>query len=105
MRAQASAAETVVHCSGRLTSEYAEEFRDEIRKLIPNAKAVVLDFTQVEYMDSSGIGSVVRLYVSAKNADCELHLVNFNQRIRDLLGLTGLLKIFEDCGRYMVRIP
>lgn len=97
--------DTIVFCSGRLTSDSAADFRDEVRKVIPTAKVLVLDFTGVEHMDSSGIGAVVRLYVSAKQANCELRLVNFNQRIRDLLGLTGLLKIFGDCGKYMVRMP
>jgi len=105
IRSQVTESETVVRCSGRLTSEYAEEFKDEVRKLIPGAKILVLDFTQLEYMDSSGIGAVVRLYVSAKKENCELRLVNFNQRIRELLGLSGLLKIFGDCGKYMVRMP
>ncbi len=98
-------AETVVFCSGRLTSESAEDFKNEVRGLIQHAKLLVLDFTNLDHMDSSGIGAVVRLYVSAKQANCELRLVNFNQRIRDLLGLTGLLKIFGDCGKYMVRMP
>ena len=97
--------ETVVFCSGRLTAESAEAFKNEIRALIPTAKMLVLDFTNLDHLDSSGIGAVVRLYVSAKQAGCELRLVNFNQRIRDLLGLTGLLKIFGDCGTYMVRMP
>jgi len=105
MRSQVTESETIVRCSGRLTAEYAEEFKEEVRKLIPGAKNVVLDFTQLEYMDSSGIGVVVRLYVSARKENCELRLVNFNQRIRDLLGLSGLLKIFGDCGKYMVRMP
>ena len=105
IRSQVTGSETVVRCSGRLTSEYAEEFKEELRKLIPGTKIVVLDFTQLEYMDSSGIGAVVRLYVSAKKENCELRLVNFNQRVRDLLGLSGLLKIFGDCGKYMVRMP
>lgn len=105
IRAQVHESETVVRCSGRLTSEYAEEFKDEVRKLVPGAKVLVLDFGNLEYMDSSGIGAVVRLYVSARKEDCELRLVNFNQRVRDLLGLTGLLKIFGDCGKYMVRMP
>ena len=105
VRTQINASETVVRCSGRLTSEYADEFKEEVHKLIPGAKVVVLDFTQVEHMDSSGIGAVVRLYVTAKRENCELRLVNFNQRIRDLLGLSGLLKIFGDCGRYMIRMP
>jgi len=105
LRTEVKETETVVRCSGRLTSDYAEEFKNEVHKLIPGCKAVVLDFTQVEHMDSSGIGAVVRLYVSAKKENCELRLVNFNQRIRDLLGLSGLLKIFGDCGKYMVRMP
>ena len=105
IRATVNEAETVVRCSGRLTSEYAEEFKDEVRRLIPGAKLVVLDFTQLEYMDSSGIGAVVRLYVAAKKENCELRLVNFNQRVRELLGLSGLLKIFGDCGKFMVKMP
>ena len=105
IRSQVTESETIVRCSGRLTTEYAEDFKEEVRKLIPGAKILVLDFTQLEYMDSSGIGAVVRLYVSAKKENCDLQLVNFNQRIRDLLGLSGLLKIFGDCGKYMVRMP
>ena len=105
LRVEVKETETVVRCSGRLTSDYAEEFKNEVHRLIPGCKVVVLDFTQVEHMDSSGIGAVVRLYVSAKKENCELRLVNFNQRIRDLLGLSGLLKIFGDCGKYMVRMP
>ena len=92
-------------CSGRLVAEYAEQFKTEVRNLIPGAKRLVLDFTHVEYLDSSGLGAVVRLYVSAQAADCELQLVNFNQRVRELLGLTHLLSLFEDCGRFNVRLP
>jgi anti-anti-sigma factor len=103
IRVQVNESETVVRCSGRLTSEYAEEFKNEVRKLIPGPIIVVLDFTQLEYLDSSGIGAVVRLYVTAKKGDCELRLVNFNQRVRDLLDLSGLPKIFGDYGKYMVR--
>ncbi len=97
--------EVTVLCSGRLTAEFAEQFKTEVRNLIPGAKCVTLDFTQVEYLDSSGVGAVVRLYVSARSADCELRLINFNRRVRELLGLTNLLGIFEDCGRYMVKMP
>ena len=105
LRTAVNGQEKVVRCSGRLVSQYADEFKNEVQKLIPGAKAVVLDFTQLDYMDSSGIGAVVRLYVTAKRENCELRLVNFNQRIRDLLGLSGLLKIFGDCGRYMIKMP
>lgn len=97
--------ETVVQCSGRLTSEHSEEFKEKVRALIPDAKVLVIDFTQVEYLDSSGLGAVVMLYVKVRNSGCELRLVNFNQRVRELLGLTGLIKVFGDCGRYMIKMP
>ncbi len=97
--------EVLVLCRGRLTADYAEQFRTEVRNHIPGARRVVLDFTQVELLDSSGLGAVVRLYVSAKTAGCELKLVNFNQRVRELLGLTHLLSLFEDCGRFNIRMP
>ena len=105
LRKHVKESETVVLCSGRLTSQDAEEFKEQVRALIAGAKVLILDFTQLEHLDSSGIGAVVMLYVRSKNAGCELRLVNFNRHVRDLLGLTGLLKIFGDCGTYMIKMP
>lgn len=105
LRTHVTESETFALCSGRLTSEHSQEFKEQLRALIPNTKVLVVDFTQLEYLDSSGIGAVVMLYVRARNSGCELRLVNFNQRIRDLLGLAGLLKVFADCGHYMVKMP
>src|ERR1022692_4542066 len=59
--------ETIVHCSGRITSSTSEQLQTAVRSLIPSAKCVVLDLTNVSYMDSSGLGALVGLYVSAKN--------------------------------------
>ena len=44
-------------------------------------------------MDSMGIGSLVRLYVSAKSAGSSLQLINLAPRIRQLLGITNLLSV------------
>lgn len=105
LRTEIRDSETFVLCSGRLTSDDSEEFKERVRALISGAKVLVLDFTQLEYLDSSGVGAVVMLYVRSKNVGCELRLVNFNRRVRELLGLTGLLKIFGDCGTYMIKMP
>jgi anti-sigma B factor antagonist len=72
--------------------------------LIPGTKRIVLELTRVEYMDSMGLGSLVRLYVSTKAAGCELELINFGPRIRQLLDLTGLLSVFTVCGENDIRI-
>ena len=97
--------ETVVRARGHLTFDVAAHFKQEVRPLIAETESLVLDFTEVSYMDSSGLGAVMSLYVSAKKAGCGFHLINFNQRIRQLLGLTNVLAIFETCGKYMIKIP
>ena len=94
-----------VKCTGRLTSEWTPVPKDEVKALLPVAGTVVLDLTEVSYMDSSGLGAVVSLYVSGKRVGCELRLINFNQRVRELLGLTHLLSALEACGEYLIKLP
>ncbi len=105
LQANNSVDQILVRCSGRLTSDYSEMLREEVGKLIPQTRRIVLDLTDLRYMDSSGLGAVVRVYVSAKTAGCELQLINFNQRIKELLGLTNLLSVFSTAGQYYTRFP
>ncbi len=95
----------LVKCRGRLTSQVTPVLKAEVKPLISVPGIVVLDFTEVSHMDSSGLGAVVGLYVSGKRNRSELRLVNFNQRVRELLGLTHLLSALEACGEYLVRLP
>jgi anti-anti-sigma factor len=46
-------------------------------------------------MDSSGLGAIVGLYVSARRQGCALKLINLNQRLKDLFRITKLGAIFE----------
>lgn len=94
----------VVECRGRLVREATDQLRQTVRPLISENKCVVLDLTALAHMDSSGLGTLVSLYVSAKTAGCQLQLVNLNQRIRQLLGMTHLLSAFEACGKYMIKM-
>jgi anti-sigma B factor antagonist len=96
---------TVVRCSGRLTSGLTANLREKVKELIPHAKLIVLDLTDLQHMDSSGLGTLVGLYVSTRRAGCDLRLINFNKRVRELLGMTNLLSIFEACGQYFVKMP
>ena len=105
LRTTSTADEIVIRCTGRLTSEYTDDLRDEFMRVLPGARRIVLDLSNLRHMDSSGLGTLVRLYVSAKSAHCELQLVNLNQRIKQLLGLTNLLSVFGVCGQYLTRMP
>ena len=55
-------------------------------------------------MDSSGIGTLVRLYVHCKSAGCALELMNVGQSVRQLLGITHLLSVFQMIGENNIRI-
>ena len=55
-----------VLCHGRLTYGNAQALKDEVRNRIPGHKRLVLDLKEVPQMDSSGLGTVMALYVSAR---------------------------------------
>ncbi len=95
----------LIRCTGRLVSEYTEDLRQEFMRVLPDATRIVLDLSDVRHMDSSGLGTLVRLYVSAKSSKCELQLINLNQRVKELLGLSNLLSLFTACGEYMTKLP
>ncbi|HEX4075635.1 MAG TPA: STAS domain-containing protein [Candidatus Acidoferrales bacterium] len=95
----------VVKCSGRLTSEYSAALKNHVQTLLPGAKRIILDMKEVTRMDSSGLGAIISVYVSAKKCKSVLMLVNYDKSIRDLLGLANLLSIFEQCAEVDMRLP
>jgi anti-sigma B factor antagonist len=96
---------TVVRCTGRLTVETSPMLKTEVKALLPGRRRIILDLTSLVQMDSAGLGALVALYISAKRATCGLELVNLTPRVRELLGLTNLLSVFEDCARNGTRLP
>jgi anti-anti-sigma factor len=89
-----TATETIFRCIGRITSATAAQLQSTVRKAISEKKSTVLDLSQVTFMDSSGLGALVRLYVSAKTSGREMKLVSLSPRVKELLHLTSLDKLF-----------
>jgi anti-sigma B factor antagonist len=98
LRVDRSGDQVVVQCSGRLVAGVNEYLDSEIRPLIPDSKRIVLDLTELTNMDSMGLGTIVRLYVSAKSAGCELRLIHIVPRIQKMLGVTQLLTVLASVG-------
>jgi anti-sigma B factor antagonist len=94
-----------VQCGGVLNSSNSALLKTEVKGCLPGIKHIVLDLTELSQMDSSGLGTIVGLYISAKNAGCRLEMINLSARIRELFSLTNLLLLFEPCGRAGTRIP
>ncbi len=81
-------------CCGRITHETCDFFKAEVKRLVPRNKLIIVDFSRVKFIDSSGLGTVLATYLSAKAAGCTLKLVNFSDRVKDLLRITRLAAIF-----------
>ena len=95
---------TIVRLSGDLTRDFTAAFKEQVKRLIPQTKRLVLDLSTVAYMDSSGLGALVSVYVTSKKAGCALQLINLSKRVRELLGLTNVLSVFETTGQYFVKM-
>lgn len=95
----------LVRCHGKLVAGTADLLYPEVSQLIPKTKRIVLDLTDLSHMDSMGLGTVVRLYVSARSANCDLRLINLGSRIRHLLSISNLLSVFSPIEDSNVPIP
>jgi anti-anti-sigma factor len=90
---------TTIHCHGRLVNQTAGQVKELVKPLIANGGRIVLDFADLEYLDSSGLGVVVGLKVSALHQGlCKLELVNLKPRIKELLSMSNLLQLFGSQG-------
>jgi anti-sigma B factor antagonist len=88
---------TVVDAAGRITlGEGASVFRDTIRDLAAKGdKKILVNLTDVSYIDSSGIGEMVSSFTTVTNHGGQLKLLGLTKRVKDLLQITKLYTVFE----------
>ena len=88
---------TVVDLNGKMTlGEGDELLRDKVNSLIQQGqKKIVLNLSEVPYIDSAGLGEIVRTYTTVSRQGGSLKLLNLTKRIQDLLAITKLLTVFE----------
>lgn len=90
----------VVDISGRITlGEGNVMLREIVRDLADKGnKKIVLNLGEVQYVDSSGMGELVKTHTTVRNQGGQLRLVNLNKRINDLLQMTRLSAVFDIDG-------
>lgn len=87
---------TVVSCQGRIVlGEESAGMRDTLKRALTSSRQLVLDLSGVSYIDSSGLGTLVGVYSSARAGGADIKLAGLNQRLRDLLQITKLVTVFE----------
>jgi anti-sigma B factor antagonist len=86
----------VVDCSGRVVfGEESAALRDMVKKLLAQNPNIVMSLREVNYIDSGGLGTLVSLFTSARNAGGAVKLARLSQRVGELLQITKLLTVFE----------
>jgi len=88
---------TIVDVSGRITvGEGNVMLRETVLGLLEKGnKRILLNLHNVGYIDSSGIGELVKSYTTVKNQGGRMKLVNLSKRVHDLLQLTRLHAVFD----------
>jgi anti-anti-sigma factor len=86
----------VVQPSGILDSTKTSQFRQEISELVEGqADWIVIDFKDVTFMDSSGLGALVISLKTVRSAGAELFICSINEQIKMLFELTSMDRVFE----------
>jgi len=87
----------ILDLKGKITlGEGDELLKDKVNSLVNQGhKKIVLNLAEVPYIDSAGLGEVVRTYTTVSRQGGSLKLLNLTKRITDLLSITKLLTVFE----------
>ena len=83
--------------SGRITiGDGTLILRENLKKhLEAGDRKFLLNLTNCDYIDSSGLGELVTSFTTVRNANGDLKLLNLTKRVHDLLQITKLLTVFE----------
>lgn len=73
-----------------------EALRSAVARLVQaGKKKILLNLAEVPYVDSAGLGEIVRCYTTVSREGGRLKLVNLTKKLQDLLSITKLLTVFE----------
>jgi anti-sigma B factor antagonist len=88
---------TVLDLSGRINlGEGGVILREAIQDVLAKGdKKILLNMSDVTYIDSSGLGELVTAFTSVRNRGGELKLLNLTKKVHDLLQITKLYTVFD----------
>jgi anti-sigma B factor antagonist len=88
---------SLLDISGRLTSFETGALRDSISRLLKQGhKDIVLNLSGLQYLDSSGIGELARVYVSVVKQSGQMKVIGLSSRVEEILKVTHLYQVFPE---------
>jgi anti-sigma B factor antagonist len=88
---------TVVEIEGRIVlGEESNSFREKVKSLLASGKKkIVLNLSNVSYIDSAGLGTLVATFHSARSQGATLKLANLGSKFKEVLQVTKLMTVFD----------
>jgi anti-sigma B factor antagonist len=83
-------------CKGKITTETSGAFKSDVKNLAPGHQYILVDLSDVDFVDSFGLGDVLAAYLAARAVGCNLKLINVHPRVKDLLDITRLASVLQD---------
>jgi anti-anti-sigma factor len=88
----------IIQLSGILDTTQSQVLKEKIQEILEkdnSIKTVLIDFKDVTFMDSSGLGALVLAFRALQDVDKKLVICSINEQVRILFELTGMDKVFE----------
>ena len=88
---------TIMDVSGRLTSFETGVLRDSVSRLLRQGrKDIILNLSGLQYLDSTGIGELARVYVSVVKQSGQMKVIGLSSKIEEVLKITHLYQVFPE---------
>jgi anti-anti-sigma factor len=87
----------ILYPEGKITlGDGDQELGEAVRTALENGhRKIVINFSKISYLDSSGVGELVGCYTSIKNKGGELRICGMNARLINLITMTSLHSVFD----------
>lgn len=90
---------SIINLYGELDIYASQEFKEDMLQFLNGSgEDLYLDFTNLEYIDSTGLGALIAILKEANEKEIKIFLIEVNERIRKLFKITKLEDMFEFIG-------
>ena len=100
IQVESQSSRRIIHLNGKITFEYCPVLQNRLDAVSSQdgVEEIVLDFGQVPFIDSSGVGEILRLFKRVRGLDGEVVLMNPNRKLRDLFLMYRLDRFMKICN-------
>lgn len=84
-----------INLNGDLDAYTSDDFKAEVIKSLGTPKDIILDATELEFIDSTGLGSLIGIYNNLKETDKNITIRNIKPNVRKIFEITELDQVFN----------